>query len=430
VTLKDRLDNELSTSSETAVEHYRQGLDLLLAAQPGGIEQLQMAVAADAGLAIAQADLARALQIVARPQEARAAMQQARALIGGVSRREQAHVEIMGQLIDGKGAVAYELIQQHAQEFPRDVMAMQPCCGVFGLIGFSGRAGREAENLAFMAPLAPHYVGDWWFESQYAFALAEVGQLDQAEVFIERSLAVNPNNANAVHHRAHIYYECGEAGAGRVAVEHWRQDYDRAGLLHCHLAWHEALWALEAGDVERVWQIVDQDILPEVSVAPPINIMTDLVAILLRAEIAGQARRADLWQIASTYAASHFGKPGISFADAHAAIAQAIAGTEQELDKLRNNPRGFAGDIVAAVAAAFVAFARADWQPMVNQLVPIMATHERLGGSRAQRDLLELSLIYALVQIGQLSEAARHQQLRRPQMGNGGLPRLLQQALG
>ena len=42
----------------------------------------------------------------------------------------------------------------------RDVLTMQPCSTVFGLIGFSGRRGRDAQMLAFMSGLAPHYHGD------------------------------------------------------------------------------------------------------------------------------------------------------------------------------------------------------------------------------------------------------------------------------
>src|SRR3974377_748340 len=46
---------------------------------------------------------------------------------------------------------------------PRDAMALAPSTGVFGLIGFSGKAGREGDQLALLEPLATHYCNDWWF---------------------------------------------------------------------------------------------------------------------------------------------------------------------------------------------------------------------------------------------------------------------------
>ena len=51
-----------------------------------------------------------------------------------------------------------------------------------------------------------------------------------------------------------------------------------------------------------------------------------------------------------------------------------------------------AGPIVYALAEAFGAFARGDWAGAVKSIEPYVAEHERIGGSRAQRDLIELTL--------------------------------------
>ena len=50
----------------------------------------------------------------------------------------------------------------------------------------------------------------------------------------------------------------------------------------------------------------------------------------------------------------------------------------------------------------------------VALLAPWMATHERVGGSRAQRDLLEFALLGALLRNGRTEEARRLLILRRP----------------
>lgn len=413
--MQDRYGNHRSTTSDAAFDQYCLGVDLSLAAQPGGIEALTQATELDPSFAVAHADLARALQIVSRPKQARAAMARARALEAQLPDAERGHVNIMGHLIDGQSALALTEIKRHLLTYPRDVMVLTPGCGVFGLIGFSGRVGREAENLAFMESVAQHYVDDWWFESQMAFSLCEVGQLAKASELNDKAFDAHPSNANAVHHRAHIHYELGESRAGRDAIAQWRASYDREGLLHCHLAWHDALWTLEEGEVERVWDIVMNDVHPEHATAPPLNIMTDLVAVLLRAELQGYDRRVDLWQLAADYAQECFAKPGLSFADFHCAIAYAVTERKGSLGPLQAIDRGVASDQVRAIANAFSAFSNQNWPEMLSQLTPLMATHERLGGSRAQRDLLELSYTYALVKMGCTTEAERFLQQRRPQ---------------
>ena len=83
-----------------------------------------------------------------------------------------------------------------------------------------------------------------------AFAQMEAGQPARAEPNMERSLALHPRNANGSHYRAHLYYEVGEHAAGFAYLNDWRRDYGRDGLLHCHIAWHCALWAMAAGDAQ------------------------------------------------------------------------------------------------------------------------------------------------------------------------------------
>ena len=48
------------------------------------------------------------------------------------------------------------------------------------------------------------------------------------------------------------------------------------------------------------------------------------------------------------------------------------------------------------------------------ELIPVMADHARLGGSRAQRDLLELTLVNVLIRQGKAGEARRLLAMRRP----------------
>ena len=61
-------------------------------------------------------------------------------------------------------------------------------------------------------PLASDYGDDWAFLGQYAFAHHETGQFADALTYAERSLEQRPDNANASHSVAHVFFETGDPG--------------------------------------------------------------------------------------------------------------------------------------------------------------------------------------------------------------------------
>lgn len=412
--LEDRFGNTLSTTSSEARDAYVEGVDHLLAASHETEGALQRAIDADPSFALAHAALARTMQIEGRGAEAVAAIEKANALTSGISAREQSHVAVSDLLVSGKGAAAYQAILNHLEEHPRDVLMVQPCTSVFGLIGLSGKVGREAQMLAFMHRLAPHYEDDWWFAAFHAFAQAETGQIADATKTIERALSGNPRNANAAHIRSHIYYENGEADAGYAFLDEWRKDYNRRAPMHCHLSWHVALWALERGDDDRAWEIVENNVRPSRTVSPPLNVMTDTASFLLRAEMAGSQRRPDIWQEVSDYAAKSFPNTGMPFVDVHAALSHAMAGDMEGLNRIIAEAKGPASDLVPQISNAFCAFTKENWTEVIQLLTPIMSQHERIGGSRAQRDLIEFTLINAMLKVDRMEEAKRLLAMRRP----------------
>ena len=412
--LKDRYGNDISTSSQTARDAYIEGVDCVLSANHGAEDAFERAIEADPAFALAHASLARSYQLVARGKDAVEAMTIARQNMSGSSEREQSHIAALDHLVGGNGAAAYKAIVAHLDSYPRDAFAAQPCTSVFGLIGFSGVAGREAEMLAFMHRLAPHYGTDWWFDSLYAFAQVEAGQTDVAVETIERSLAANPRNANGAHIKSHIHYERGETKAGYDYISEWHKDFDKRAPLHCHISWHIALWALEQGDESRAWQVMEDEVMPDGAWGPPINILTDTASFLLRAEIAGCKPRPDLWKKISDYAAQSFPNTGLAFADVHAALAHAMAGNSDALEKVITDAKGPAGEVVAKMAEAYRSFARQDWADVIVRLSPTMSEHERIGGSRAQRDLIEFTYLNALLKLDRAEEAQRMIMMRRP----------------
>ncbi len=411
---RDRYGLALSTGSAAARDAYVEAMDLFLAADVGAEQGFARAALEDPSFALAHAGRARALQMRGRGREAAAAMADARSAANGCSSREAGHLNALGLLIDSDGPGAYAAILAHLREWPLDAMIAQPCCGVFGLIGFSGRPGREAEQLAFTDRLAPHYGDDWWFLAQHGFSQVEAGQITEAERLLEQALAGNPRNANAAHIRAHVHYEAGEREEGLTRLEAWRRDYDREAQLSCHIAWHVAIWRAAEGDMDEAWRVFETDVAPGGAWGPPINVLTDSAAFVLRAELAGAAVPDGTWERLSDYAGEFFPNPGTAFADIHAALAHAMAGRGGKLARIAGAAAGPAGDIVSGLAEALGAYARSDWEEAVALLAPWMAGHERIGGSRAQRDLLEFALLGALLRSGRTEEARRLLVLRRP----------------
>ena len=221
----------------------------------------------------------------------------------------------------------------------------------------------------------------------HAISLCETGQTKASMELMEKSLGINPRNANAAHFFAHILYEEGEVAAGRNYLLAWMPNYDRRSILHGHLSWHEALWALQDGDEDKMWETIDTSVSPE---------------------------NGTRWMKLSEYAAQSFPNMGQSFADIHAALSHAMAGNDESLQKYINGSNGFAGDLVPHIAKAWSAIAKGDWQKAVGELTPAVDSFERFGGSRAQRDLLDFTYINALLRTGDKKKAKDVLFKRRP----------------
>ena len=392
----------LSTTSEKARRAYLDGEARLLAAKPFAEKSFEKAIAADPDFALAHAGEARALFLAARIPEAKAAALMARELAKNLPPRERNNVEVVVLAIEGGAAKAYQLAREHLKQYPTDAMVLAPCTGVFGLIGFSGRRGREQELRDLMEELAPHWGEDSWFLGQLAFARAETGAIEPARKAIERAMQLDPKSGHGAHVMAHVLYEAGEHEAGLKFVQGWLPGYAREGLMHCHLSWHKALWQLELGDPEAAMRSYLEGVHPGGAWGPPINVLTDSAAFLWRAELAGRPRDAERWYEVKQYGDQNFPAAAIAFADVHKALAYAATGDEIALEKLLGELRArqqagklLAGPIVPALAESFNAFAKKDYAKAIALIEPHMAEHERIGGSRAQRRLIEFTLAAA-----------------------------------
>src|SRR5262245_31563346 len=422
--LADRYGLPVSTSSQTARDAYVVGADCILAAIAGWKENLERATEADPDFALPYVALARGHFLVAEVARARELAARARELAQKATARERAHVNCIALAIEGRVPDSLEATRAHVAEFPRDAMALAPATGVFGLIGFSGRQGREPEMDALLAPLARHYGDDWWFLSMQAFAAGECGRLDEALGLIERSMAANPRSAHGAHVKVHVLHELGEAARSLEYLEGWMPGFDRRGLLHCHLSWHVALSALALGNLERAWAAYQTGVHPGAAWGPPLNVATDSASFLWHTELAGEPRQPELWREICDYALKCFPKAGVPFADVHTALACVANGDRASFEKLVGGMRArldagklAPGRVVITLAEGFAAYASRNWSGAIALFEQAQAETVRIGGSRAQRDVVEYTLLAAYLKAGRPQDASRMiaaREMRRP----------------
>ncbi len=409
----DRYGYELSTPSSGAAASWVDGADRVLAADGGALEAFERAIADDDGFALAHAGRARVLQLRGRAAEARAEATQARALAGSATDRERSHVDALATMIEGNGAGALARIRAHVTKYPRDAFALQPATNVFGLIGFSGRPGREQEVFDLLEPLAQQYGDDWWYLGTLGFWHTELGRIEKGLELNQRSIDANPRNGNAAHGLAHAWYEMGEDEAGIAFLDSFLATFPRDAGMHCHVSWHLALFGLRSGNPDRMWAVYADAVAPRACpLAPPLNTATDSASLLWRAALHGERVTKEQWQEVRAFALERFPSTSIPFLEVHRAIACTMAGDPATLELIISAMRdadargklssGGAGpDAIEGLAA----FARGDAASAINWLAPRLDDLVRIGGSHAQRDLFAHTLTAAYLLDGRLEEA-------------------------
>jgi tetratricopeptide (TPR) repeat protein len=411
-TFTDRYGLPLSTSSARAAELYIEAVDRLLAGRAGAEGLLQEAIAADDGFALAHVALAREHQFRGRVAEARATAARARALAEGASRRERQHVDALATAIEGDNPGAVARITAHLQEFPRDAFLLTQVTGPFSLIGFGGGPDWRRECYALLTPLAPAYGDDWWFLSAYAFVHNELGQFAEARRLAERSLALYSGSAHTAHTVAHVYFEAGDDRGGAAFLDGWMPGYERAGQYYGHLTWHHALFELAAGHYSRALALYDGALRPSLSLGTAIITLCDAAALLWRCDLYACAATDGRWPEVRDFAARAFPRPGVTFADLHAALAYAATGDRAALTRLIDGLRARlaqgklpAGEVVPRLAEGILAFSEGDYARVIELIEPYTEQIVRVGGSNAQREVFEDTLLEAYLRTERFEQA-------------------------
>ena len=421
--LTDRYDLSLSTTSAAARDAYIEASDLALTFYPGAAEAYDRAIAADPGFALAYAGKAQLLMRQGDVAAARGALGAAKDVAAGLSEREASHIGFFDLVFAGRTDAAIAALHEHLASWPRDALVVASAANPNGLIGGSGRIGQKRQIAVLMDSLAPHYGDDFWFTAYHAMALSEDGQLAAAREKIERSVAANPNNAHGAHGYAHVCYESGELDTARSFLSSWLSTYPREGFFYGHLSWHLSLCEIQAGNWAQALQLYQDAIVLDRHSGGPQQKISDGAAFLWRSELAGHPRDAAAWRTLYDYASSALPRPGNGLADLHVILTQAVMADDaraRQIEDLARDGRYPSGSYLPALARGFAAVERGDYSDAIAALAQFVAENERIGGSRAQHDLIEFTLLKAYIDTHRLEEARHLLSVRRP--GAVGVP--------
>ena len=413
MTMMDDHGLTVSTTSESAAAAYRDGGRLMLSAWLGADARLDAAIMLDPEFALAHAARARLHAIYGESAAAKAAIERASSLVTRATKRERSHVDVLLHAIAGKPADALARALAHAEHWPRDVIILGLPLGAFGLFAFSGMADHDQARVDLVERHAHQFsADDWWFLTYRGWALAESGEVARGRAMLERAMEIRRENANGAHALAHAMYEGGAGDDVTALITDWLPGYDRAGILHGHIAWHAALAELERGDPAGALAIYADQVHPSVSHGMPINIVSDAASLLWRIGAYGHDVPTDAWREIGDYAGAKFPKAGHAFIDAHMAMVEAMAGDGAAFERRLAALDGLvaaggigAGAVVPAIGRALLAFAQGDNAGTIHLLEPMASEVARIGGSGAQREVVEDTLLVAYMRAGECAKA-------------------------
>ena len=85
----------------------------------------------------------------------------------------------------------------------------------------------------------------------------------------------------------------------------------------------------------------------------------------------------------------------------------ALDARARQMEELAREGRYPSGSYLPALSRGFAAFERGDFAAAIETLAPLAGENERIGGSRAQHDLIEFTLLKAYLNADRLEEARR-----------------------
>jgi tetratricopeptide (TPR) repeat protein len=403
----DRWGCPLVATSEEAVGLLDAAVEQLvsLSGEPGTL--VDEAAAADPQLL-----LARVMQAyLALYASSVPGIERARALVKGLhpggpetGEREVLHVLAAQSWADGEWGHALGFLERALQHDSRDLLALKVAQDLSFFLG-DQRALRDVVERVVGA-WSPDRPGHGYVCGMYAFGLEENGDYDGAEQQARRALEENPRDVWAVHAQAHVFEMRGAQRPGIAFLDDSVGDWS-SSYFATHNWWHRALYHLELGELDEALALYDGPIRSTGS-TEWLDV-DDAASLLWRLHLFG----VDVGDRARTLSGEVGGLPGepvYVFNDWHAVMIAGLAGSQAECERLiranRNAPGGTNRRAIEAAGLrlleGFAAFASGDDAVTLHRLIDIGPTAHVVGGSHAQRDVIDLTLLAAAARAGDL----------------------------
>ena len=309
------------------------------------------------------------------------------------------HAAAVRAWLEGDSALAVERYDAIVIDWPRDILAL----ALAHALDFRrGRRRAMRDRIARVLPpwnaAAPGYAS---VLAMYAFGLEENGQYRRAEKVARRALALAPGLPAAIHVIAHVMEMRGRARRGLEFLAATESAWIEGTGFSVHLAWHRALFHLDANDVKAALAVYDT----QIATAPAsLSVLADASALLWRLQLRNTdvserwRRLADRWEMQTLASA----RP---FYVAHAMMAFAAAGRVgaaarvfealPHIDTAAVLPLLPEEALAAPLCQALLAFTRRDYAACIEWLAKVRHIAHRCGGSLAQCDLIHLTFTEA-----------------------------------
>jgi tetratricopeptide (TPR) repeat protein len=425
----DRWGSPVFAQRQQAVDLLDEAVEQLVSLSGDPTALADEAAASDPALV-----LARVLQAyLAMYASSASGLEKARALVGDLDpweletgERELLHVLAVQSWADGEWERAASFLERALLHESRDLLALKVAQDLSFFIG----------NQQDLRDVVERVFGAWpsdrpgygYVCGMYAFGLEENGQYEAAEEHARRALEENPRDVWAVHAQAHIFEM---EGAQRLGVEFLDRSADdwSSSYFATHNWWHRALYHLELREVDEALALYDGPIRGTRS-SEWLDV-DDAASLLWRLHLFG----VDVGHRARTLLEDVevlLDDPVSVFNDWHAVMVAGLAGAPEVCAQLilaNRSARG--GTNRRAVEAAglqllegFAAFASGDASCALRRLVDLGPKAHVVGGSHAQRDVIDLTLIAAAARSGDahLAEALLAVRVaRKPSAKSAGL---------
>jgi hypothetical protein len=404
---RDAHDNPM-TGDATTIERYDRAIDRLVRFHPEAVDLATELAGDDTPVPMAHALIAYLHLMSTDAADLGTARDAYEALVAsGGNEREQAHAAAIGAWQAGDWTGAARRLDDLLFRWPGDLLALMLGHQLDFFLGDAASLrDRPIRSLRELGdhPHAPFVRG------MAAFGLEEAGHYGHAVDAGLAAVAANPDDVWAIHAVVHAYEMQGKVVEGIEFLDSDRTQWESGNLFTVHNWWHLAIYQLEAGRPERSLEIYDAEIHNSGSLGVPIE-MLDGSALLWRLLLDGTDTGNRFVPLADAWAPKTATEPWYVFNDLHATMAYIGAGRLTEahgvvnrLDRWLDGASGTNARMTAEIGLpacrAAVAFAEDRHADAIAELFPIRRVLQHFGGSHAQRDALQRTLLESALRSG------------------------------